>query len=162
MPLASETSMPKASRIVAALLASALVAGPALAQDANPAIAARQAHMGLYMFNLGLLGGMARGNVEYDAEAASAAAANLAALSKLDQSRYWPEGTSSLDSSDSRALPELWDNIPDAIAKGQALAAAADAFAAQAGGGLEALQAGLGPVGQACSACHEAYRQPDS
>jgi cytochrome c556 len=154
--------MPHTSRIVATLLASALLAGPVLAQDANPAIAARQAHMDLYMFNLGLVGGMARGNVEYNAEAASAAAANIAALAKLDQSRYWPEGTSTLDSSDTRALPDLWDNIPDVISKAQALATAADAFAAQASGGLEALQAGLGPVGQACSACHEAYRQPDS
>lgn len=154
--------MPHASRIVTALLASALIAGPAVAQDANPAIAARKAHMDLYAFNLGLVGGMARGNIEYDAEAAAAAAANLAALSKLDQSRYWPEGTSTLDSGETRALPELWDNIPDAIAKGQALATAADALVAQAGGGLDALRAGLGPVGQSCGACHEAYRQPDS
>jgi cytochrome c556 len=154
--------MPLASRTLVAALATALLAGTAVAQDANPAIAARKAHMDLYAFNLGIVGGMARGNVPYDAAAATAAAGNLAALAKLDQSRYWPEGTSSLDTSESRALPELWDNIPDAVAKGQALAAAADAFAAQAGGGLEALQAGLGPVGQACGACHESYRQPDS
>lgn len=154
--------MPLASRTLVAALATALLAGTAVAQDANPAIAARKAHMDLYAFNLGIVGGMARGNVPYDAAAATAAAGNIAALAKLDQSQYWPEGTSSLDTSESRALPELWDNIPDAIAKGQALAAAADAFAAQAGGGLEALQAGLGPVGQACGACHESYRQPDS
>lgn len=154
--------MPRASRIIIATLATALVAGTAVAQDANPAIAARKAHMDLYAFNLGLVGGMARGNIEYDADAASAAAANIAALSKIDQSRYWPEGTSTLDSDATRALPEIWDNIPDVIAKAQALTAAADALAGQAGGGLEALQAGLGPVGQACGACHEAYRQPDS
>ena len=86
--------MPRASRIIIATLATALVAGTAVAQDANPAIAARKAHMDLYAFNLGLVGGMARGNIEYDADAASAAAANIAALSKIDQSRYWPEGTS--------------------------------------------------------------------
>lgn len=154
--------MSLARRIVISSCAVALVSGGAFAQDANPAIAARQAHMDLYAFNIGLVGGMARGSVDYDAAAASAAAANIAALAKLDQSRYWPEGTSTLDSDATRALPEIWDNIPDVIAKAQALSAAADAFAAQAGGGLEALQAGLGPVGQACGACHESYRQPDS
>jgi cytochrome c556 len=150
-----------ANRVVMAAFAS-LLAGSAIAQEANPAIAARQAHMDLYAFNLGLVGGMARGNIDYDADAATAAAANIAALSRLDQSRYWPEGTSTLDSSETRALPELWDNIPDVIVKAQALSAAADAFAGQAGGGLDALRAGLGPVGQACGACHESYRQPDS
>ena len=154
--------MPDASRIITAVFASTLLAGTAVAQDANPAVAARQAHMDLYSFNLGIVGGMARGNVEYDAEVAAAAAANLAALTKIDQSRYWPEGTSSLDIEGTRALPEIWDDIPGVIGKAQELSAAADAFAGQAGQGLDALRAGLGPVGQACGACHEAYRQPDS
>lgn len=140
----------------------ALFAAPAFAQDVNPAIAARIAHMDLYAFNLGLVGGMARGNIPYDAAAASAAAANIAALTKLDQSRYWPAGTSTLDTDATRALPVLWDNIPDAIAKGQALSAAADKLAMDAGTSLEALQASLGPVGQACGACHELYRQPNN
>ena len=41
---------------------------PALA-----AVKARQSAMTLYSFNLGLLGGMAKGDIEYDADAASAA-----------------------------------------------------------------------------------------
>jgi cytochrome c556 len=154
--------MPFARSIVAGALLASLAAGSAVAQDVNPAIAARQAHMSLYAFNLGLVGGMARGNIDYDAEAASAAAANIAALANLDQSRYWPEGTSTMDTDTTRALPDIWDNLPDVIEKAQALSAAADGFAAEAGNGVDALRAGLGPLGQACGACHENYRQPDS
>lgn len=146
--------------LAAALLASAAFAG---GHGGNPAVKARQAHMQLFAHNLGALGAMARGNAEYDATAATAAASNLAALARLDQSSYWVEGTDSEALPDeSRALPALWDNIPDAIAKTAAVAAAADALAATAGDGLDAVRAGLGPVGAACGACHEAYQKPSS
>jgi hypothetical protein len=67
---------------------------------------------------------------------------------------------------DARPRPELWDNIPDdVIVKAQALSDAMQPqrFAGQAERGpRRRCSAGLGPVGQACGACHEAYRQPDS
>jgi len=143
------------------LAGAALVATGALAQDINPAVKARQSHMTLYGHNLGLLGGMARGNIDYDAEAATAAAANLAALAALDQSRYWPEGTDSDTLMETRALPAIWENIPDVIEKSRTLAAATGTLATEAGGGLDALRASLGPVGEACGACHEDYRVPN-
>ena len=62
---------------------------------------------------------------------------------------YWVPGTSTMDIDGTRTLPALWDNIPDAIAKGQQLSAAADAMAAVAGDGLEAVQANVGPIFQA-------------
>ncbi|MEM1067189.1 MAG: cytochrome c [Pseudomonadota bacterium] len=141
------------------------VAGAALAQSGSgldPAVKARQAHMQLYAHNLGILGGMARGNAEYSAEAAAAAAANLAALSQLDQMSYWAPGTDSDTVEGSKTLPALWENIPDAVAKGEALATAAVALSETAGTGLEAVQAGLGPVGRACGSCHEAYQLSDN
>ena len=144
--------------VIASLAASAAWAG---GHSGNPAVKARKAHMQLYQHNLGILGGMARGNTDYDAAAASAAASNLAALTTLNQMSYWAPGTDSDTLPDeSRALPALWDNIPDAIAKGEALAAASANLAATAGDGLDAVRAGLGPVGQVCGACHEAYQKP--
>lgn len=154
--------MPSIRPFLLGLAGAAVVATSAVAQDTNPAVTARKSHMALYGFNLGLLGGMARGNIDYDAAAASAAAANLAALSRLDQSRYWPEGTDSDTIMETRALPALWQDIPKAMEIGGNLAAAAETLAAEAGNGLEALQASLGPVGQACGACHEAFRVPDN
>ena len=147
------------------ILCGALAAGTAFAagHQGNPAVKARKAHMQLYAHNLGILGGMARGNAEYNAEAASAAAANLAALAQLDQTSYWAPGTDSEAlPGESRTLPALWENIPDAIAKGEELAAAAVALSETAGTGLEAVQAGLGPVGRVCGQCHEAYQLSDN
>lgn len=156
--------MNKALSRSALILAGVLTAGAAIAashsNDLPPAVKARKAHMQLYAHNMGILGGMARGNADYDADAASAAASNIAALSNLNQSTYWAPGTDSETVDGSRALPALWENIPDAVAKGEALAAAAATLASTAGDGLEAMQAGVGGVGKACGACHEAYQKP--
>ncbi|MEL6799268.1 MAG: cytochrome c [Pseudomonadota bacterium] len=143
------------------ILCTALGAGAAFADshNANPAVKARQAHMQLYLHNLIPMIQMIRGTAEYDAEAATARASNIAALTQLDQSTYWVPGTDS-DAlpGQSKALPALWDNIPDAIAKGQAVAEAAANLAATAGDGPDALRAGFGPLNTACNACHEDYQ----
>jgi len=121
-------------------------------------VKARQAHMQLNAHNVGVLFGMVKGEVEYNADLAKGAAGNLVALSGLNQMTYWESGTDSDSVDGSRALPALWENIPDAIAKGEALNAAAVTLAGAAGDGLDALKAGIGPVGKACGACHEDYQ----
>ena len=128
--------------------------------DGNPAVKARNAAMTLYSFSLGTLGAMAKGEMEYDAAAASAAASNLAAVANLNQMAFWPEGTSNADIDGTRALPAIWENTDDVVAIAMKLAEASNALAATAGDGLEAVQAGLGPVGAECGACHKAYRAP--
>ena len=149
---------------VAAALAASLLAGTALAggHGGNPAVKARKAHMQLYAFNLGVLGGMAKGEVEYNADAASAAAANLSALTKLDQMAYWVPGTDSDSVEGSRSLAKIWDNVPDVVSKSEALAAAAATMEGAAGGGLESLQSAMGPLGGSCGDCHKAYRLSDN
>lgn len=158
--------MKKSIALVAGILTTVALSGAAIGQDNDKAIAdavkARKAQMQLYAYNLGLLGGMAKGDIAYDATAASAAASNLAALTKLDQSRLWPQGSDDMSAEGSRALPALWENIPDVMAKGMEMAAAADAMAGVAGNGLEALQAQMGAVGGACAACHKPYRAPSN
>lgn len=152
------------SRIaVAAVAGGTLLATAVFAagHGGNPAVKARQAHMQVYAFNLTILGNMARGNTEYDAEAASAAASNLAALTAIDQSAYWEPGTDSDSVAESNALPALWDNIPDVIEKANTTSAAAAALAVTAGDGLDALRAGIGPLGAACGDCHESYQKPE-
>ena len=54
--------------LLAATLITALAAPLAHAggHGGNPAVKARKAHMQLYAHNLGILGGMAKGEVEYD------------------------------------------------------------------------------------------------
>ena len=55
--------------------------------------------MTLYSHNLGQLAGMAKGEVDYDAEVAQTAADNLKALVMTKNGSMWPQG------SDSTALP---------------------------------------------------------
>lgn len=149
-------------RFAAAAGAALCLAGAALAQSAvDGAVKARKAHMQLYAFNLGTLGAMAKGEVDYDAERAAQAAGNLAALASISQAGYWPQGSAQGEVEGSRALPALWTSGDDVMAKAAAFNEAVTALAGAAGTDLASLQAAMGPVGQACGACHETYRAPE-
>lgn len=152
-------------RLIAATAVMTALATSAFAEshESDPNIAARQAHMQLYGYNIGLLGGMAKGEVPYDAEAATAAAENIASLAALTQDRYWAEGTDNFDmEGKTKALPAIWETPDDFAQKEQDLVKAAMALAAVAGDGQEAIGPALGPLGQACGACHKQYRQSDN
>ncbi|MBP1804325.1 c-type cytochrome [Rubellimicrobium aerolatum] len=149
---------------IACLAATALTATSALAQDQSPeqtALEIRQGHMLNYAANLGVVGGMARGDREYDAAAAQVAADNLLHLASINQSYYWPEGTSNADMEESRALPAIWENMADFDAKQETLLQAVTALQAAAGTDLATLQGAMGAVGQSCGGCHEDYRESD-
>lgn len=153
--------MMKKFSIFAAGLMSVAVIGTAIAHESeNPAVKARTSIMQLYSFNLGTLGGMAKGETEYDAEAATRAANNIVVLTQIDQSAMWPAGSDNVADPSTRALPAIWENFPDVGAKGQALADAAVAMQAAAGQDVETLKGAMGDLGGACSACHKAYRAP--
>ncbi len=154
-------------KMLGVVLGLTIAAGAATGQDAaDKALAgatkARQAQMQLYAFNLGLLGGMAKGDIPYEASAAGAAAGNLASLARLDQSLIWPEGSDEMGVEGSRALPAIWENLPDVIAKNEALITAASAMETAAGTDLAALQGAMGAIGESCGACHKAYRVPSN
>ncbi|NKX46421.1 c-type cytochrome [Roseicyclus persicicus] len=131
---------------------------PVLAQDLPAAVQARQGQFQIMALNVGVLGNMARGNTAYDAATAQIAANNLVAMSTIDQSFHWPEGTDNFALDGTRALPAIWENLPDVVSKWQAFGAAAQGLAAVAGEGLDPMRAALGPVGASCGACHDAYR----
>ena len=150
--------------IIASLVSATIaVTGTAFAgghsSPEGQAIAARQAHMALYGFNLGPLGQMAQGKMEYDAATATAAAANLAALANMDLSAYWLEGTDS-SMGNTRAKAAIWEDADGFAAEIQKMAAAATALSAVAGDGLDALRGAFAGVGASCGSCHEAYRGP--
>ncbi|PZX19940.1 cytochrome c556 [Palleronia aestuarii] len=135
--------------------------GPLAAQDDNPNVEARQHHMDLYSYNLSILGAMAKGERDYDAELAGAAASRLHALATLDQTGYWPEGTSSEEIDDSRALPALFENMDDYMNLTEELASAAMEMQNVAGDGAEAIGGQMRALGGSCGSCHEKYRQSD-
>ena len=132
----------------------------ASAQEFDGAVKARKAEMTLRAFNLGQLGAMAKGKVEYDADAAKAAADNLKVLSSLNGMAMWPKGSDNVALGDkTTALPALWENFPKAVEATKALSTAVDVLVGAAGKDLASLQAAMGPVGAACGSCHKQFRQ---
>lgn len=154
------------SKAILAGLAAAAVTGAAFAAGhLDPVVAAgitaRKSHMQLYQHNIAVLGGMAQGAIDYNADAASVAASNLAALTTLNQMTYWPLGSDTASVEETKALPAIWEDFEGVMAKAGALVEAAAALNAVAGNSLEEMQAALGPVGQACGDCHRAFRERD-
>ncbi|WP_116084199.1 cytochrome c [Tropicimonas sp. IMCC34011] len=149
------------TRLASLTLAGAIALSPltAVAQDGEAAIEAREGAMNVLGLSLGTIGGMAKGEVEYDAEAATAAAENLAAIASLNLGPLFPEGTSSDDMEDSRALPAVWAEWDEFQSQWDDLGAAADGLVDVAADGQEGLGAALGPIGQACGSCHRQFRQ---
>ena len=142
-------------------LAISLPAGVALsAGELDWAVKARKAEMTLRAFNLGQLGAMAKGDMEYDAEAAKAAAHNLKVMTTLNGMAMWPKGSDSAALGDkTNALPALWENFPKVMESVEALSAAADVMADAAGKDLASLQGAMGAVGKACASCHTQFRK---
>jgi len=137
---------------VVALAAAATLAGYAFAQD--DIIKQREALMKDNGAQATIGGKMAQGAMPFDAAAAKAAMEKIAA-NAAGTAALFPPGSEGGD-----ALPAIWENFADFEAKALALKTAADAAAAATEGGLEAFAPAFGAVGQACGACHEAYRKP--
>lgn len=126
------------------------------------AIKARKAVMALYAWNLGQLGAMAKGDVEYNADAAEIAAENIKILATMNNGSAWPQG------SDSTALPgktrakvEAWTTYPESAEINKKLAAAAVAMSDVAGDGVDAVRANIGAIGGACKDCHTKFREAE-
>ncbi|MBC6407578.1 MAG: cytochrome c [Rhodobacteraceae bacterium] len=140
--------------------AAAVFASTALAQSVSKEVKARQGQFQIVAMNLGVLGNMARDNLDYDAEAAQKAANSLLGVSMIDPALLWVEGTDNGSIVGTRALPAIWENNAAFLDRWGAFAAAAAAMAEAAGGGKEAIGAAMGQIGGTCKACHDGFRAP--
>ncbi len=153
----------KARYTVVAAFAAMFALTAALADEHQFAdeIEARQSLMQVYRFNLGVLGAMAKGDREYDAELAAAAAGNLLAVANMKNSAMWPAGSDEDGeglAEHTAAKAENWSNYPLVMEKQKAMRAALETMAAEAGNGLDAVRANIGAVGKGCKGCHEDFR----
>ena len=144
--------------VAAATVAGLLTALPAAAQFQKPedAVKYRQSTMFVQANHFGRIGAMVQGRVPYDAAAAVANAEVVATMSRL----HWVgfvEGTAG--STKGSASGKIWSDRAkfDAAATkmqdevGKLLVAART-------NNLDNLKAAFGPVGQACKACHDDFR----
>ena len=138
----------------------------AFAQDAeDPFADAVETRHGLMLqmaTDLGVLGAIAKGETAYDATSATKAAANVAAIASVLSMAQFPAGSENGKSADSFALPDIWAKQDDFLAKIVDLNNAADAMKTAAATDGDAIKASMAQLGGACSACHKAYRQPES
>jgi len=143
-----------------ALCAAVLVAASSAPMANEQALKARQSLMQLYAFNLGGLGAMAKGEVEYDAATATAHGENLLAAAKMSHVGLWPEG-SDMDAlpGKTEALKVIWTTYPAITEKQKALIAGAEKMAAAAGTGIDGIKGAMGAVGGGCKGCHDTYRK---
>ena len=145
--------------ISATIIAGAVFAGGhAEKKPFENEINARRGSMHIQEYNLSVLGNMARGNTEYNADAAAGAAKNVYSALTIFQPGAWPPGSDASAVEGTRAKAEIWQNFPDVMEKMNAAIAEAQTMSEVAGNGLEAVQAQMRPLGQACTACHREYR----
>lgn len=143
-----------------ALIASAGIAASHSEKAANDAVNARHAQMQLIAYHTGILGSMAKGERDYDAEMARVAATNLHHAAGFDPASLWLEGTAQGTVEGSRAKAEIWSDMDGFTEALEGLQNASAEMVDAAGTDLESLRAGMGAVGKACGACHDKYRGP--
>lgn len=126
-----------------------MIAGVAFAETAatDADVIARQALMKSFGGAAKTLGGMAGGEVAFDAAAAEAAKAVLVAGAADISVKF---AKNAVDPG-SKAKPEVWTSWDDFLVKAKGLGDAASALDATT---VEGVQAGMAGVGGACKACH--------
>ena len=131
----------------------ALIAGIAFAEveATDPLVIAQKNLMKSFGGAAKTLGGMASGEVAFDATAAEAAKAVLLAGSAEISIKFATAGNDPA----SKAKPEIWTGWDDFVAKAKGLG---DAAAALDVASVEGVKAGMAAVGGACKACHTANR----
>lgn len=128
--------------------------------DFSAQLKARQGQFRIMAINLGIIGDMAQGKSEYNAEAAQAAADTLVAVSMIQQAPHWPAGSDNMAIEGTRAQPTIWEQNDDFLAKWADFGTAAKAMQAAASGGAEGLGPVMGQIGGTCKACHDTHRAP--
>lgn len=132
-----------------------LAGGMALAQQqaTDPTVIAWKELMRANAGAAKVLGDMASGATAFDQAAAEAAKARLIEDAKATPAAFQTEASDPA----SRALPAIWANWDDFVAKAGGLAAAAEALDTAS---AETIGAGMGAIGGTCAACHRAYQMP--
>lgn len=145
--------------LLAALAVTAAAASmPAAAQFAKPEDAVKYRRSAMYVMSnhVGRIGAMVQGRVPYDAATALANAEVVATMSKLPFVGF-VEGTASTEKG--HAKSNIWSERAKFDAAAQKMQEeVVKLVAAARTNSLDNLKAALGPVGQACKACHDNFR----
>lgn len=103
----------------------------------------------------GLAGGMASGEIPFNAVAAQSAIRTMNAVA-YSYGDYFPEGSSE---GDTRASPKIWEEMEEFQQYLADFRAATDAARGTDIQSVEQLQAAMGEIGPLCQQCHEEFRE---
>jgi cytochrome c556 len=145
------------NRLTKALaLGLTLFAGMALAEAeaTDPLVIAQKDLMKSFGGAAKTLGGMAKGEVAFDAAAAAAAKDVLVKGAADIPVKFKTAGNDPA----SDAKPEIWTGWDAFVAKADGLGKAAAGLDVAS---LDGIKAGMGDVGGACKACHTDYRKAE-
>ena len=117
----------------------------------NPAVQKRMEVMKEIKGARGVLGGMAKGAIAFDAAAAGAAENTLIEHS----GRVAPTFEANETDPKSEALPAIWENWDTFVEMADDLTFAAEGLDATS---LDGVRGGLGNIGASCGACHKKFR----
>jgi cytochrome c556 len=127
----------------------------ALAQKPEQAIKYRRGVFSVIGWNFGSMAAMVKGKMPYDAAVFARNAEIVAFMSQLPLEGFTPGS----DTGDTKAKPEIWENMDDFKAKLEKMQQEVEALAKVANtGDFDAAKSQLGETGQACKACHDKYR----
>ncbi len=139
------------------LLAAALTASmTAAAADYKRLVDYRQSGFTIIGWNMGTVGAMARGKVDFNAERFSDAADRIAFMSTVVDDTFVK---GSMGGS-SNALLEIEDNWDDFNAKMAQFQEAATALRDKSKGAksIDDVKAEIGALGKSCKGCHDSYK----
>ena len=141
-------------------LTALLLSGVATADErSEAAIEARQGLLKVVGSYFGPIVGMARNQIDYDADVVAHNAAKVSQLAAMIPDVFRHDTSAAGLASGS--LDHIWDNQDDFNAKAATVAERAAALAAAAPDGKAAAMQAFGALGGSCKACHDEYRQQD-
>ncbi|MGQ8363990.1 c-type cytochrome [Glaciecola sp. 1036] len=126
-------------------------------KQAQSIVAFRQSILKLVYSNMGPLGAMAKGQIDFDAAKMETNAKRIAQLGMMMEDYFAPD-TSGFDV-DTEALDAIWENSADFNQKAMDMVEAAQALEKVAASKDEDnYRKAIGAVGGTCKACHDAYK----
>jgi len=143
----------KKIRIVMTVVLGCGVATAVLAQQEPQAV--RQNLMKGIGQSVGTLGGIAKGEKPYDAEAVRTALTTIKTNIQAFPDHF-PEGSES--GMETEAKPEIWSNKDDFHAKAQKLEDVSTSLLAELPADQQGVQQAVQAIGPVCGDCHESYR----
>lgn len=116
----------------------------------------RQSYFALLALNFGPMAAMVKGEIPWNDAAFQGYADDLATAASLNIVRGFPEGS---HTGQTRAKPEIWENMEDFKAKSQDMKTSTVALQqAAASGDKDAIIGAFKKTGGSCKACHDEYK----